>query len=339
MQILIIGGTRFIGPDVVRFLRDAGHNVTVFHRGQTRATMPAGTRQILGNRHFLSDFGENFKRLAPEVVIDMFPMTELDAQRVMKTFKGIARRVVMISSADVYRAYHRLSGVEPGPPDPVPLTEDSPLRATHFPYRGKIESMANYEKILVERVAMGDPELPATILRLPMVYGPRDAQHRIHSIVKRMDDGRRAIFIPKGVDEWRWTRGYVENVAAAIALAACTDAAAGRIYNVGETEALSIYEWVRRIGEAADWQGEIIALPEDDLPAPLRYGIDPRQDMISDTTRIREELRYEEPVTFTDSINRAVAWEREHPPERIQPALFDYAKEDQLLREWRRRKA
>lgn len=338
MQVLIIGGTRFIGPDVVRFLRDAGHTVTIFHRGQTRTMMPSGTRQILGNRHFLSDFGESFKRLQPEVVIDMFPMTELDAQRVMQTFKGIAHRVVMISSADVYRAYHRLSKVEPGSPDPVPLTEDSPLRETYFPYRGKIESLTNYEKILVERAAMGDPALPATVLRLPMVYGPRDAQHRIHSIIKRMDDGRRAIFLPRGVDEWRWTRGYVENVASAIASAACAEEAAGRIYNVGEREALSMYEWISRIGEAVDWTGEIIVLPEEDLPPHLRYGIDARQHLISDTRRLRDELHYEEPVSFIDSINRTVAWERQHPPERIEPAKFDYAKEDQLLREWRRRR-
>jgi nucleoside-diphosphate-sugar epimerase len=171
-----------------------------------------------------------------------------------------------------------------------------------------------------------------------MVYGPRDAQHRIHSVIKRMDDGRRAIFLPEGVDEWRWTRGYVENVAAAIVCAVDSDAAAGRIYNVGEREALPMLEWIRRIGESADWNGEIVVLPEEELPPHLRYGIDPRQDMISDTTRIREELHYEEPVTFTDSITRTIAWEREHPPERIDPAQFDYAKEDQLLREWRRRK-
>jgi len=338
MRILVIGGTRFIGPEVVRLLREAGDDVSIFHRGQTRAMMPAGTRQILGNRHFLADFTENFKQLAPEIVLDMFPMTELDATRVMKTFKGIARRVVMISSADVYRAYDRLSGRDPGPPDPIPLNEDSPLRERHFPYRGQIESLANYEKILVERVAMSDPELPATVLRLPMVYGPRDAQRRMHPFLKRMDDGRRAIFLPEGVDNWRWTRGYVENVAAAIAAAINNDSAAGRIYNVGEREALPMSEWVRVIGEAAEWRGEIIVLPQESLPPNLRYPIDARQDMVSDTSRIRKELGFEEPITLSDCIRRTVAWEREHAPERIDVAQFDYAKEDQLLREWKRRK-
>jgi nucleoside-diphosphate-sugar epimerase len=336
MRILLIGGTRFIGPEVARLLHEAGDEISVFHRGQSRAPMPTRTRQILGNRHFLSDFADGFRQLAPEIVIDMFPMTELDATRVMKTFKGIARRVVMISSADVYRAFDRLSGRDPGPPDPVPLREDSPLREMHFPYRGRIDSMANYEKILVERVAMSDPDLPATLLRLPMVYGPRDAQHRIHPFLRRMDDDRRAIFLPKGVADWKWTRGYVENVAAAVVAAVHSEKASGKIYNVGEPLALSMREWVRAIGEATDWIGEIIVLPEDSLPPYLRFGIDCSQDLVSDTKLIREDLDYEEPVLLNEGIRRTIAWTREHPPERIDPALFDYAKEDQLLRDWKR---
>ena len=35
MRILVIGGTRFIGPPAVRRLVEMGHEVTVFHRGQS----------------------------------------------------------------------------------------------------------------------------------------------------------------------------------------------------------------------------------------------------------------------------------------------------------------
>lgn len=37
MRILVIGGTGFIGPWVVRHLLDAQNTVAVFHRGQTTA--------------------------------------------------------------------------------------------------------------------------------------------------------------------------------------------------------------------------------------------------------------------------------------------------------------
>ena len=42
MRVLIIGGTHFIGPAVVRSLHEMGHEVTVFHRGQTTADLPSG---------------------------------------------------------------------------------------------------------------------------------------------------------------------------------------------------------------------------------------------------------------------------------------------------------
>ena len=48
----------------------------------------------------------------------------------------------------------------------------------------------NYDKILVERAVMGHAQLPATILRLPMVYGPgaRDGnKRRFWGYLKRMD--------------------------------------------------------------------------------------------------------------------------------------------------------
>jgi hypothetical protein len=37
--------------------------------------------------------------------------------------------------------------------------------------------------------------------------------------IKRMDDGRPVILLDEAYARWRWARGYVENIAHAIALA------------------------------------------------------------------------------------------------------------------------
>lgn len=58
----------------------------------------------------------------------MICFTESDAHLFVNTFRGLVSRAVIISSADVYRACGRLHRTEPVFPDPVPLTEDSPLR-------------------------------------------------------------------------------------------------------------------------------------------------------------------------------------------------------------------
>ena len=211
-------------------------------------------------------------------MILMVTMGEADAQVASDCFAGRAGRLVLISIGDVYRAYGRLTGHEPGPPDPVPLTEEAPLRGVLYPYRAQAAALGayaqDYEKILAERIVR-EGALPSTILRLPKVYGPED-NSRLATVYGFASQ-----------PHWRWTHGHVTNVAAAIVLAATHPAAAGRTYNVGEA--------------ATPTMGERLAR----LPAREAKGAEPpfdyRQDMNVDTSRIREELG------FTEQIDEAAA--------------------------------
>ena len=341
MQILVIGGTNFMGPLVVRSLNEQGHEVTVFHRGQTRTDLPQGVKEILGDRRSLNDKAVELQRLDSEVVLDMVPFTEQDAMEVMRIFTGITHRIVAISSQDVYRAFGRVNGKESGPIESKPLTEESPLRQNLYPYRG--ETLRNqddpkkwqddYDKILVERVMMGEPNLTGTILRLPMVYGPGDYQHRLFSYLKRMDDKRPVILLDEAEAQWRWTHGYVENVADAIALAVTDDRSAGQIYNVGEPFTFTMAEWVEKIGVIAGWNGRVVTVLRGRLPEPLRWDINAEQDIVVNSSRIRRELGYQERVDVEEALRRTIAWERANPPKEVDPKDFDYVVENAFLEE------
>jgi nucleoside-diphosphate-sugar epimerase len=339
MRILIIGGTNFMGPHVVRSLCEHGHEVTIFHRGQTRAELPHGVHQILGDMRSISEKAADLQRSEPNVVLDMIPYTEQDAKEVMRVFGGIAQRLVAISSQDVYRAFGRVNGKETGPVDNLPISEDSELRRNLYPYRGEPLRDQNdpkkwqddYDKILVERVVTSDANLPGTILRLPMVYGPGDYQHRLHSYLKRMDDQRPTILLDEAEAEWRWTHGYVENVADAIALAVEDGRAAGRMYNVGEPFTFTMVEWVALIGKIAGWEGEVVKVPHGRLPEPLRWDINAEQDIVVDSSRIRRELGYKERIDVEEALRRTVVWERANPPKEANPNEFNYDLEDSFL--------
>jgi nucleoside-diphosphate-sugar epimerase len=340
MRILLIGGTGFIGPHVVRLLSEAGHHVTLFHRGKTKCEAAAGVPHLHGDRNRLADSQDELARVAPEVVVDMVPYTEAQARAVMSTFRGVAGRVVALSSGDVYRAYGILRRTEVGLPEPVPLTEAAPLRTRLFQERGEMLRdpadalcwLDDYEKILVERTVLGDSDLAGTVLRLPAVYGPGDPQRRLWPYLKRMDDGRPVILLGEGLAGWRWTRGYVEDVARAVVLAVLDDHASGRVFNVGEPEALTEAEWVRAIGEAAGWRGQVVTIPPERLPDGMRrqqlVQLNYAQPLVTDTARLRQELRYRETVARGEALRRTVAWQRANPAEKCDPAEFDYAAED-----------
>ena len=117
MKILVIGGTGFIGPYVVKFLKNKGHDITIFNRGQTKAIIAPEVKKIWGNRKDLPSFQNEFKKFLPDVVLDMIPMRKRDAKDVIRTFVGIAERIVCISSQDVYSAYGKLIGIEKGKKD------------------------------------------------------------------------------------------------------------------------------------------------------------------------------------------------------------------------------
>jgi nucleoside-diphosphate-sugar epimerase len=158
-----------------------------------------------------------------------------------------------------------------------------------------------------------------------MVYGPGDRQHRFFPYLKRMVDRRPMIVMGHEAD-WRSTWGYVENVAEAVVLAIEHDEAAGRTYNVADEPAYTMRDWVDRIGAATGWTGQIVSVPGESF---ISGSYNWQQDVCTDTTRIRTELDFTEPVSVDVALDRTIAWERQHPPE-IDPAQFDYAAEDRL---------
>jgi nucleoside-diphosphate-sugar epimerase len=337
MRILVIGGTGFIGTPLVRGLCARGHEMAVLHRGQS-GTLPAAVTAIRGDRRDLVNMDGELRRFGPDVVVDLILSSAPQAQELMRVFRGIGGRVVAISSIDVYRASGVLHGSEPGPLQPVPLTEDSELRSRPPYSPEQLKGMQSifswvddaYDKVPVERVVMSDSKLPGTVLRLPAVYGPQDRLHRLFPILKRIDDGRKTILFASDFARWRWSRGYVDNVAAAIALAATAERAAGKIYNVAEEPPLSEREWTEEVAQQAGWRGTMVELPAGQVPSHLRFPGNPAQHWAASSQRIREELGYREIVPFAEGLRRTIVWERANPPS-IPFSQFDYDAEDAAL--------
>jgi nucleoside-diphosphate-sugar epimerase len=189
---------------------------------------------------------------------------------------------------------------------------------------------SDYDKVPVERVVLGDPGLPGTVLRLPMIYGSGDYVHRFHPFLKRMDDRRPFILFAEDVAAVRTPRGCVEDVAYGIALAATSERAARRVYNICERECFSELEWAEKIGAAVRWGGEFIVVARDNAPPHLVWPYNTAQHLVVSSERIREELDYREQLSREQAFERTISWERTHPPQAA-AASFDYQAEDEAV--------
>ena len=336
--MLVVGGSgTFIGARVVDELVRMGHDVTVFSRVAPRR---GEVRHVPGDRRRLADHSASLRAAAADVAIDAILSSEPQVRELQDILRGVTKRIVALSSMDVYRACGVLHRLEPGDLEPLPLTESSPVRMKLQTYPpAQIVTLQQifgwldeqYDKIPVERAVLSDSSVPGTVLRLPMVYGPGDKLHRFVAVVKRISDRRPAILLTEDFAAWRGTKGYVDEVAAAIAVAAVSDSAAGRIYNVGEADTLSELEWARMIANAMGWRGEFVIVPDDRAPAHLQTPANFKQHWVADTALMREALGYRERIGREEAVRRTIDWELASPPSAIDAQQFDYAAEDAAL--------
>jgi len=113
VNILEMGGTRFVGKPLVEILRAQGHDLTLFTRG--KQGLPHGVEHIRGDRSQAQDL-EPLRDRSFDVIIDSSGRT-LDDSRSVLTVTGAPRhRFLYVSSAGVYAAG-----------DQWPIDEDSPL--------------------------------------------------------------------------------------------------------------------------------------------------------------------------------------------------------------------
>jgi nucleoside-diphosphate-sugar epimerase len=297
VRALVLGGGGFIGPWVARALQHLGHDAIT---GARRSGDRVADRE---DPHAIARLIHDERC---DVLIDMIAYEPKSTIALRDALDGVIARYVLVSSADVYRNYGGLHRLENAEPILELLGESSPRRMMRFPYRKNPPRpayspdawMDEYDKIPIEDALAGPG---TTIARLPMVYGPRDRHRRFAWIAAPMLAGADTISAPAAWLAWVTTYGHVEDVAHALALCATKPAAAGRIYNCGESPAPHA-EWIERFAALIGWKGRVTA----DERAPIAHqvaALDLRFPLALSTVRIRTELGFVEAVSREAAIS------------------------------------
>ena len=320
MRVVLLGGTRFIGRAILEELLAAGHEVLLVHRGEHE---PRGLPQVPHlHAHRQKLPRERLREFRPDAAVDVSAMTFADAQAVLEALpEGL--RLVVCSSMDVYRAF--LSVWRQIETDPVPLTEESPVRDGPVPLPpaglpGWDFDLKAYEKLDVERLYL---ERGGIVLRLPVVYGEHDYLRREELVLRRVRSGRKRM--PAGAAKSLFTRGYVRDMGSGVRLALEADLRA-EVLNLAESSTWSIGLWMRRIAVAAGAEMEFVRVPDEKLPPDLAITGTLSQHLLVDSSKARRLLGWRD-TEPEQALLRSVRWHLEHPPE----DAGDFSADDRAL--------
>jgi nucleoside-diphosphate-sugar epimerase len=183
LNILILGGTGFTGPEQVEYAIARGHRVTLFNRNKTRPDFFKGrvAEELIGdlNNDTSALQGKKF-----DVVIDNPTTFPAWVRNAGKYLAGNTKHYMFISTTSVYRDESQIgidenSPTTPMPPDLDPYTLDPP-NATRF--YGALKTRAEQE------VAILYPGMH-TIIRPCLIVGPLDRTDRFTYWPARIDKG------------------------------------------------------------------------------------------------------------------------------------------------------
>ncbi|MGV8953050.1 MAG: NAD-dependent epimerase/dehydratase family protein [Cypionkella sp.] len=321
MTVAIIGGTGFLGTAVAGRLIAHGQDVLVVARGHEPVALPPEARFEAADRTDTAALVALFKAHGVTAVIDIFTLSLANTQPVLDAVGAIGGRYVMVSSTDVYANYEGLLKKGSPPIRQEPATEDSALRVMRFPYRGNPRRpqgvdaalIEDYDKLPIEEAARADTRFDSVILRLPMIFGPHDKQHRFGWAINAARSGR-PILLDARAAQSRNSYGYIDDMAEALVLAALHPSAPGRIYNAAQTQLRTARQWVERIIDVMGMGADIVEvgpeakglLVERAEAANLDY------PLTLDSSRIRAELGFAEILEERTALERTIAWELSH---------------------------
>jgi len=299
MRVIVLGGTRFIGRAITEALAVAGHTVLVVHRGASEPAELDSMDHLHAERSAWPGHREAFAAFGPDAAVDVSVANGPDAQAALAAMPpGIA--MVALSSIDVYRAYEALHGGLQT--DPVPLTEQSPLRTARHIDGSKWENLDVEEAYL---------SAGATILRLGVVYGEHDYQHRFEPVLRRVRAGRPRM--PIGAGSFTCSRVYAGDVARAVLAALGTDQGSGQCLNIVEGQAAPMRLFYQQVISAAGASTELVRVPDEALPPDLEETGTVSQHLLASPQRAREVLGWSATAS-PQVLRRAVAWHLAHPP-------------------------
>jgi nucleoside-diphosphate-sugar epimerase len=315
MDVLVIGGSRFVGRLLVWRLLAGGHRVATLNRGTLRDPFGDRIERLVGDRT-----GPDLERLLAgrsfDAVVDLAAYTGEDGRRAAEVLRGRTRHYLVVSTGQVYL-------VREGCPHPArdPAREedyDGPVMARP----ADPADVGDWEYGVGKRAcedALADASrrgFPATRVRIPMVNGPRDHFRRLESYLWRLVDGGPVLLPDGGAHRLRHVDGG--EVARFLCALLGREVTFGRAYNLCQDERPTLAELIAGLRDRLGSRAELVAIPADRLRAAGLRTVDvsPFDDpwmSCLDPARARDELGFRH-APLARTLDEVTASFLAHPP-------------------------
>jgi 2'-hydroxyisoflavone reductase len=173
-RILILGGTGFIGPHMVRYAVERGHQVTIFTRGRAEADIP-DVEHLIGDR---SNDLSALEGRSWDVVLDNNARDYRWVRLSTELLRDAAEQYLFVSSISAYAG--EATGFEGGERiywEPV-MDESSPLFTRPADFQEGDEAPYGLSKTLGEEAAEAAFPGRTTVVRPGLIVGPGDTTDR-----------------------------------------------------------------------------------------------------------------------------------------------------------------
>jgi 2'-hydroxyisoflavone reductase len=174
MQILVLGGTKFLGRHVVDAALARGDEVTIFTRGQTNPELYPEVEHLIGDRD--GDLGA-LRGHEWDAVIDTSGYVPRIVRQAAELLRDSVGRYVFVSTVSVYADFSR------------PIDETAPTAELEDPATENVEENYGALKAACERVlddVYGDR---VTHVRAGLIVGPHDPTDRFTYWPRRLAEG------------------------------------------------------------------------------------------------------------------------------------------------------
>lgn len=263
MNILIIGGTRNIGTQMVQALLALGHRVTTFNRGLTRDDLPEDVERLHGDRSDPEQLAYALQGRSFDAVLDNALYKGDEAATIATLLRDRVGHYIFLSTGQVYLVREALER---------PFGEDEYagrlMPAPKLNTFGYEEWQYGMDKRQVEdtlSAAYAAYGFPYTSLRLPMVNSERDHFNRLYAYYLRLKDG--GPILAPSTPSYSLRHIYGQDVVRAALMLIESGKGKGKAYNISQDETLTLDEFLDVLGNVMGVESRVVRVKRDLLEA------------------------------------------------------------------------